>query len=183
MPTPRRCLRFAVLAAFSVSFSFHLVAQSDPEMSASLKTFTQVYDAVEANFADKLDVDNAVFRGAIPSMLRTLDPHSNFFDPKAYQLMREGQSGHYSGVGMYVGAPEGHVVVIYPFQGSPAYRAGLRPGDAIIAVNDTSTENATVSQVSGLLKGAKGTPVTISARRKGSAEPLRFSVVRDTVPR
>ena len=127
------------------------------------------------NFADKLDADNTVFKGAIPNMLRTLDPHSNFFDPKAYQLMREGQSGHYFGVGMYVGSPEGKVIVMYPFVNSPAFRAGLRPGDQIIAVNDTNTEHSTVSQVSGMLKGPKGTPVTITARRAGHAEPMHFS--------
>ena len=152
-------------------------------MNASLKKFTQVYEAVESNFADKLDADNTVFKGAIPNMLRTLDPHSNFFDPKAYALMREGQSGHYFGVGMYVGSPEGKVIVMYPFVNSPAFRAGLRPADQIIAVDDSNTERSTVSQVSGMLKGPKGTPVTITVRRAGHEEPMHFSLVRDNVPR
>lgn len=165
------------------SLPITLPAQSEADVNASLKKFTQVYEAVESNFADKVDADNAVFKGAIPNMLRTLDPHSNFFDPKAYELMREGQSGHYFGVGMYVGSPEGKVIVMYPFQNSPAYRAGLRPGDQIIAVDDANTEKATVSQVSGMLKGPKGTPVTITVRRAGHAEPMRFSLVRDNVSR
>jgi carboxyl-terminal processing protease len=160
-----------------------LSAQSEADVNASLKKFTQVYDAVESNFADRLDGDNTVFKGAIPNMLRTLDPHSNFFDPKAYALMREGQSGHYFGVGMYVGSPEGRVIVMYPFVNSPAFRAGLRPADQIIAVDDNNTERATVSQVSGMLKGPKGTPVTITVRRAGHDEPMHFSLVRDNVPR
>jgi carboxyl-terminal processing protease len=160
-----------------------LSAQSEADVNASLKKFTQVYEAVESNFANRLDADNTVFKGAIPNMLRTLDPHSNFFDPKAYELMREGQSGHYFGVGMYVGSPEGRVIVMYPFQNSPAFRAGLRPGDQLIAVDDTNTERATVSQVSAMLKGPKGTPVTITARRAGHTEPMHFSLVRDNVPR
>ena len=138
---------------------------------------------MESNFANKPDADNTVFKGAIPNMLRALDPHSNFFDPKAYQLMRESQSGHYFGVGMYVGSPEGKVIVMYPFVNSPAYRAGLRPADQIIAVDDTNTERSTVPQVSGMLKGPKGTPVTITVRRTGHAEPMHFSLVRDNVPR
>lgn len=158
-------------------------AQSEADVNASLKKFTQVYEAVETNFANKVDADNVVFKGAIPNMLRTLDPHSNFFDPKAYELMREGQSGHYFGVGMYVGSPEGKVIVMYPFVNSPAFRAGLRPGDQIVAVDDTNTERSTVSQVSAMLKGPKGTPVTITARRAGHAEPMHFSLVRDNVPR
>ena len=84
---------------------------------------------------------------------------------------------------MYVGAPEGKVVVIYPFQGSPAFRAGLRPADEIIAVDDTNTEHSTVTEVSGMLKGPKGTPVTVTVSRIGREEPLRLSLVRDNVPR
>jgi carboxyl-terminal processing protease len=180
MSSPRWLLGSVLLSIASPAF---VSAQSEADVNASLKKFTQVYEAVESNFANRLDADNAVFKGAIPNMLRSLDPHSNFFDPKAYQLMREGQSGHYFGVGMYVGSPEGRVIVMYPFVNSPAYRAGLRPADQIIAVDDTSTEHSTVTQVSGMLKGPKGTPVTISVRRLGHAEPMRFSLVRDNVPR
>jgi carboxyl-terminal processing protease len=180
MASPRWFLGFLLLAS---PFAQTLPAQSEADVNASLKKFTQVYEAVESNFATKLDTDNAVFKGAIPNMLRTLDPHSNFFDPKAYALMREGQSGHYFGVGMYVGSPEGKVIVMYPFMNSPAFRAGLKPGDQIVAVDDTNTERATVAQVSAMLKGPKGTPVTIAARRAGHAEPMHFSLVRDNVPR
>jgi|SRR5271165_797164 len=183
MVIPPRCLRFAALAVLLAPIQSHLAAQSEVDMSASIKKFTQVYEAVEANFADKVDADNTVFHGAIPTMLRTLDPHSNFFDPKAYALMREGQAGHYYGVGMYVGQPERNVIVMYPFEGSPAYKAGLRPGDQIISVNDTNTEHSTVSQVSAMLKGPKGTPVTITVRRMGEPAPVHFSLTRDNVPR
>ena len=183
MRISRWCLRFALLALFYSPVHSNLAAQSEADVNASIKKFTQVYEAVETNFADKVDPDRSVYRGAIPGMLRTLDPHSNFFDPKAYQLLREGQAGHYYGVGMWVGAPQGKVIVMWPFEGSPAFRAGLRPGDEIIAVNDTNTEHATVPQVSTMLKGPRGTPVTITARRVGSPEPLHFSLSRDNVPR
>ncbi|MGA2214294.1 MAG: S41 family peptidase [Bryobacteraceae bacterium] len=180
MVSARWFLGFLVLAS---PLSVTLFAQSEADVNAGLKKFTQVYEAVESNFADKPDADNALFKGAIPNMLRSLDPHSNFFDPKAYQLMREGQSGHYFGVGMYVGAPEGKVIVMYPFVNSPAYRAGLHPADRIIAVDDTNLEHSTVPQVSSMLKGPKGTPVTITVRRAGHPEPMHFSLVRDNVPR
>src|ERR1700732_2833812 len=92
MPTVLWCLRFALLALFYSPISSNLSAQSEADVNASIKKFTQIYEAVETNFADKVDADRTVYRGAIPGMLRTLDPHSNFFDPKAYQLLREGQS-------------------------------------------------------------------------------------------
>jgi len=183
MRISRWFLRLAVFAVFYSPIHSNLAAQSEADVNASIKKFTQIYEAVETNFADKVDPDHSLYHGAIPGMLRTLDPHSNFFDPKAYQLLRENQAGHYYGVGMWVGAPLGHVIVMWPFEGSPAFRAGLHPADEIIAVNDTNTEHATVSQVSTMLKGPRGTPVSVTVRRAGSPEPLHFSLTRDNVPR
>src|SRR5262245_49379191 len=78
-------------------------ATTDDPVNQSLKAFSQVYNVVEHNFADQVKPDKAVYRGAIPGMLRTLDPHSNFFDPKDYASLREDQRGHYFGIGMVVG--------------------------------------------------------------------------------
>ena len=121
-------------------------------LGQSMKSFTSVFDAVEQNFADKVDADKAVYNGAIPGMLRTLDPHSNFFDPKAYAALREDQRGQYYGVGMQVGPRNGKTMVMWPFESSPAYRAGLRPGDMIIQVNDKKTEGLNTSEIAELLK-------------------------------
>ena len=107
-------------------------ATSGPEedLKTSIKEFTKVYELVENNFADKVTSDKGIYKGAIPGMLRTLDPHSNFFDPKDFQSLRDDQSGHYYGVGMQVAPRNGKTIVVAPFGGSPAYKAGLRPGDA-----------------------------------------------------
>ena len=77
-----------------------LTAPSDEDLKAGLDSFTKVYDVVEENYADKLSADKAIYKGAIPGMLRTLDPHSNFFDPKDFAGLREEQHGKYYGVGM-----------------------------------------------------------------------------------
>jgi carboxyl-terminal processing protease len=95
---------------------------SDTEIRDSLRTFSTVYDLVEQNYADKVSADKAIYNGAIPGMLRALDPHSNFFDPKSYSLLREEQRGKYYGVGMQVGPRNNKVIVIAPFVGTPAYR-------------------------------------------------------------
>jgi carboxyl-terminal processing protease len=153
------------------------------DIGASLKSFTSVYGLVEQNFADKMDPDKSIYNGAIPGMLRTLDPHTNFFDPRAYQLLREDQKGHYFGVGMQVRPFNGKTVVVAPFAGSPAYRAGLRPGDIIMKVNDKSTDNLTTTEVADMLKGPRGTQVTIVVSREGSDQPVTFSVIRDEISR
>lgn len=180
----RRCAATAASLALSLSGLWAAPQSSgDDDIRASLKKFTEVYRTVEANFADKVDADQVLYHGAIPTMLRTLDPHSSFWDPKEYERLREDQVGHYFGVGMYIWAPEGKVVVNYPFKGSPAFRAGIHPGDQIVSVNDKSTEKSDISEVSALLKGPRGTKATIMIRRAGAAEPLFFTVVRDEVPR
>jgi len=153
------------------------------DMNDSLRDFTQVYEVVEQNYAEPLDPDKAIYNGAIPGMLRVLDPHSNFFDPKAYSALREEQRGKYYGVGMQVGPRNNKVIVIAPFVGSPAYRAGIRPGDVIAAVDGKPTDNMSTSDVAELLKGPKGTIVKITMLREGSEKPIVFSVTRDEIPR
>jgi carboxyl-terminal processing protease len=156
---------------------------SDSDVRTSLKEFTQVYSIVEDNYAEPVDPDKAIYNGAIPGMLHVLDPHSNFFDPKAYALLKEDQSGKYYGVGMTVGPRNNKVIVIAPFVGTPAYRAGIHPGDVIIAVDGKSTDNMSTSDVADLLKGPKGTTVHITVLREGADKPLEFTVVRDEIPR
>ncbi|MCC6863044.1 MAG: S41 family peptidase, partial [Bryobacterales bacterium] len=153
------------------------------DIDATLKAFTRIYDVVEQNFAEAVSPDKAIYKGAIPGMLRTLDPHSNFFDPRDFQLLREDQKGHYYGVGMQVQSRGGKTIVNVPFPGSPAYKAGLHPGDVIIKVNETPTDNLTTTEVADLLKGPRGTPVKITVMREGQDEPLVFNVIRDEISR
>ncbi|MEO8027902.1 MAG: S41 family peptidase, partial [Bryobacteraceae bacterium] len=148
-----------------------------------MRAFTKVYDLVEQNFADPVKADKAVYNGAIPGMLKTLDPHSNFFDPKTFALMREDQRGHYYGVGMQVGPRNGKTIVIEPFAGTPAYKAGLRPGDVLLFVNDKNTEGMTTTEIADTLKGPRNTPVQIVVSRQGEAKPLTFNLMRDEIPR
>ncbi|HET9408676.1 MAG TPA: S41 family peptidase [Candidatus Sulfotelmatobacter sp.] len=155
----------------------------DSDVKDSLKQFTDVYSLVEENYAEPVNPDKAIYNGAIPGMLHALDPHSNFFDPKNYALMREDQRGKYYGVGMTVGPRNNQVIVIYPFVGTPAYKAGIHPGDVIVAVDGKSTENMSTGDVADLLKGPKGTTVHISIMREGVEKPMEFTLMRDEIPR
>ncbi len=155
----------------------------DSDVRDSLHTFTDVYSVVEQNYAEPVNPDKAIYNGAIPGMLHVLDPHSNFFDPKAYSLLREDQRGKYYGVGMTVGPRNNKVIVIAPFVGTPAYRAGIRPGDIIVAVDGKPTDNMSTGDVADLLKGPKGTTVHITIVREGADKPIEFAVVRDEIPR
>ncbi len=160
-----------------------VAAVTDEDLKASVESFTKVYDVVEQNYSDKLSPDKAIYKGAIPGMLRTLDPHSNFFDPTEYDKMREDQHGKYYGVGMSIGPSRaGKIIVVAPFGGSPAYKAGLRPGDVFVEVNGQRVDKSTTSDIASMLRGPKGTKVTVVVMREGTTKPLSFDLIRDEIP-
>jgi carboxyl-terminal processing protease len=151
----------------------------------SLKQFTSVYQIVAQNYAEPLTgdkPDDVIYDGAIPEMLRTLDPHSNFYDPKAYAKMQEDESGKYYGVGMTIQPQNNKIVVVFPFEGSPAFKAGIRPGDMIVSVEGKSTNGLDTTAVANMLKGPKGTHVHLAVSREGAAAPLDFDLVRAEIP-
>jgi len=160
-------------------------SQDESQIRDSLKTFTDVYALVEQNYAEPINgekADTAIYDGAIPGMLRVLDPHSNFYDPKAYARMREDQRGHYYGVGMVIQQQGNKVFVINPYENTPSFRAGIRPGDVISAIDGKSAEGMTSEQVAKNLKGPKGTHVQVTMIREGQSKPLVFDLVRDEIP-
>src|SRR5271166_3099096 len=153
------------------------------DYQTAVRDFSNVLSVVQANYAEPVDVDKAVYQGAIPGMLRMLDPHSNFFDARQFALLREDQRGKYYGVGMVVAPRENHTVVMAPYVGAPAYNAGIRPGDVIVKVDEKSAEGLTTPDIADLLKGPKGTVVKITVAREGYNDPLLFTVTRDEIPR
>jgi carboxyl-terminal processing protease len=187
-------LFLATCAILGTLINQKVAAQSATDESAlrdSLHSFTNVYSLVEQNYAEPMNTDKtdkAIYDGAIPGMLHVLDPHSNFYDPKAYAQMREDQHGKYYGVGMTIqpqptGNGKTKIVVLYPFEGTPSYKAGLRPGDEILTVDGKSTEGMDSAAVASLLKGARGTHVSVTVSREGAARPIVFDLVRDEIPR
>jgi carboxyl-terminal processing protease len=189
-------LFFAVCAVTGSVLQRRVGAQSaadESQLRDSLRTFTNVYAIVEQNYAEPIKgdkADAAIYDGAIPGMLRVLDPHSNFYDPKAYAKMREEQHGRYYGVGMTIQQQNNKVYVVFPFEGSPAFKAGIHPGDVIASVDGKPVSvdgkipdslNST-DMVAKALKGPRGTHVQATMIRDGEPKPLVFDLVRDEIP-
>jgi len=186
-------LFFAVCAVVGSILQRRVGAQTatdESQLRDNLKSFTDVYALVEKNYAEPIagdKADAAIYDGAIPGMLRVLDPHSNFYDPKAYARLREDQRGHYYGVGMVIqqqrdAQGKDHVFVITPYEGTPSFRAGIHPGDQISSVDGKSTDGWTSDQVAKALKGPKGTHVQVATIRVGQTSPMTFDLVRDEIP-
>ena len=189
-------LFFSVCAVVGSVLQRKVGAQSSADESQlrdSLKSFTSVYALVEQNYAEPISgdkADTAIYDGAIPGMLRVLDPHSNFYDPKAYAKMREDQHGRYYGVGMLIQQQNNKVYVVTPYENTPSFRAGIHPGDIINSVDGkmVSVDGkipdglASSDMVAKALKGPKGTHVQVTMVREGQDKPLVFDLVRDEIP-
>ncbi len=159
----------------------------------SLKQFSDALTVIQQDYASPVKPNTAIYGppgatmvGAIPAMLRTLDPHSNFFDPKRFAQLEEEMSGKYYGVGMEIGpqlSKSGNMVVVVerPLPDTPAFRAGLRPGDVIVEVDGKSTTGLDTVQVQKLLRGPRETSVAITVTREGSPHPLEFTLVRQKI--
>ena len=135
------------------------------DLDREVRSVMDAYTLVEKNFADPVNTENAFYRGVIPGMLQTLDPHSSFVDPDDYKEMQRKMRAQYFGVGMQIIMDGPKTVVMEPFVGSPAWKAGLRRGDTIAKVDghDCSTLNS--GEVADMLRGPKDTQVTITVER------------------
>jgi carboxyl-terminal processing protease len=153
--------------------------QSD--LQKRMREYTDLLNAVTAWSADDTGADKIVY-SSIDGMLRTLDPHSSFLEPKEYSDMQDRQKGSFYGLGILVTKRNDQVTVITPLEGTPAARLGIRAGDVISEVEGTPTEDLTLDEVVKRLKGPKGTTVHIKIIRIGMKEPIPLAIQRAAIP-
>jgi carboxyl-terminal processing protease len=173
---------FAILVSALVGGLFGRNAlATDDKIPEHYQAFSVALRAIQDNYIDKVDSENLVY-GAVRGMLGTLDPHSSFFSPKEYAQMRERQEGHYYGLGITIqNTPDGDVIAMGVFEGSPAYKKGVRRGDIIAWIAGEDAKGWTTEQAMRKLRGPKGTTVDIGLKRRGYDELIRLVVTRDEV--
>ena len=155
-----------------------------PAAGGSTSSFTSTprcSGAIEREYVEEVPSDRLV-SSSIRELLRTLDPHSNFFEQRDYQTMQERQKGQYYGLGITVVSVDGNITVVAPFEGTPAHRLGIRAGDIISRIEAEDARGMSIDDAVKRLRGPKGTPVKVTIVRQGYDEPLEFTVIRDAIP-
>ena len=169
-----------LLSALVGGFVGSAAQATQDQVSQQYRVFTAALAAIDREYVESVPSDRLIY-DAVGGMLQTLDPHSSFFDPKQYAQMRERQEGRYYGLGISIQVIDGDITVMSLFEGSPAYRSGIRRGDVIARIKGEDTKNWTSDQAVKQLKGPKGTKVAIAIRRPGYDKLIEMDVERDEV--
>lgn len=150
-----------------------------PEVDVTL--LWDVWQKIEDRYSGEIDYKELIY-GAAKGMVAGLgDPYTVFFAPEESKIFQEDISGSFQGVGMEIGIRKGELTVIAPLEGTPAQRAGLLPGDKIIKVEDKYTRDISVEEAVKLIRGERGTTVTLTIYRKDWDESKEFKIVRDVI--
>ena len=146
-----------------------------------VKKLIDIYSIAESEAADPVDPSAAFYQGAIPGMLRTLDPHSNFFDPEQFLQLQQLERSEQKGFGSIVSVLPGRVIVLQTLPGTPSAKAGLSGGDEIVAINGIPLARLEFDQLIGLLTEARQHEVALDVFKPGSARPERISMSPELV--
>jgi carboxyl-terminal processing protease len=145
-----------------------------------LRLFTEVLSIVQNQYVDEVPPKELIY-SAIKGTLRGLDPHSSFLDPDSYREMQVETSGSFGGLGIEITLRDDILTVVAPIEGTPAYRAGLHPGDRIVKIDGLVTKDMQLSDAVKRMRGRPGTKVTISVVREGWTEPKDFEITREQI--
>jgi len=169
----------ASIFVLSTSVGCSLIPGLTPA-SQQLNTVDEAWDVISRNYVDKSKVDSTkLSRGAVKGMVDALnDPYTTYLDPESYRLNITNQQGSFGGIGATVGVRDGQVIIVAPIPGTPAEKAGIKAGDAILAVNGESTEGLSIEEVVLRIRGQEGTSVTVTIRHQGDTQMEDLTIVR-----
>ena len=181
-PVTKAFLAAAVLAVLTLSFGGTSASKAvDPASTYEhLKLFTDVLAIIQNQYVDETEPREVIY-GAIRGMLRALDPHSSFLDPESYREMQVETSGSFGGLGIEITLRDDQLTVVTPIEGTPAYKAGILPGDKIVKIEGLPTKDMNLVDAVKKMRGPKGTKVTISILREGTKEVQDFTVTREII--
>jgi len=182
---PRRTTVLALLLGMGLGFALattsSVMALRKPDVAdlprQDVRLMAEVIERVKEEYVDPVD-DHELMQHAIHGMVANLDAHSAFLEEDELEDLMVASEGNYSGVGIEVSYEDGLIVVIAPFEGSPAERAGLRTGDVIVAIDGEAVKTVGLGASVGRMRGEPGTVVRVTIERYGVAEPIEYSIER-----
>lgn len=162
-----------------VQWSFYLKSFAE-DRYAELQNFSKVLNLIQQYYVEEVDTKKLVY-GAIKGMLRELDPHTNFMPPEMFKDFQNETSGEFGGLGIEISIQNGILTIISPIEDTPAWAAGIKPGDKVLAVDGKSTKGSSLAEASQMMRGKRGTKVILRILREGLDEPLDITIVRGSV--
>ena len=171
----------AFIMALAAGRGLDTRVSAETEDYKELKVFSEVLEALKRSYVEDVDTKELVY-GAIKGMLNTLDAHSAFMPPEVYKEMQVDTRGEFGGLGIQIGIRDKKLVVVSPIEDTPAARAGVKAGDIVLKVDDNEmTPETTLMDAVQMMRGPKGTAVTLTIYRESEPEPLTFTLIRDVI--
>ena len=171
------------VAGVLISLNLQAIAEREaagPLPVEELRAFTEVFGTIKQNYVEPVS-DKKLITGAINGMLSDLDPHSAYLDADAYRELQVGTQGQFGGLGIEVGMEDGFVKVVSPIEDTPAFRAGIKPGDLIVKLDDTPVKGMTLNEAVKRMRGKPDTKITLTIARKGESQPLVVTLTRAVI--
>ncbi|MFZ8862854.1 MAG: S41 family peptidase [Thermocrinis sp.] len=175
--------RFKIFGVALITFALGFIVgfasqgkQSEDEYKY-LRMFTDVLRIIKENYVEPVSTKDLIY-GALNGMTKSLDPFSTFFTPKQYESFKQETQGEFGGVGIEIGMEKGRPVVISPIEGTPAFKAGIKPGDVILEIDGEDTSNMSLIDVVQRIRGKVGTKVQLTIYRKGMEKPMKIELER-----
>lgn len=171
-----------MLAGFAASMQFSAQAQKQtaPLPLDELRQLADVFGLIKTDYVEPVE-DKKLLTQAISGMVSSLDPHSTYLDKKALKELKEGTQGRFGGLGIEVGTEDGFIKVISPIEDTPAYRAGIKPGDLITRLDGVSVKDMTLDEAVKRMRGEPNTKITLTIARKSENKPLVMTIIREEI--
>ena len=176
-------IALGAVAGVLVSLNFQAVADRATRTTLpieELRAFTEVFGAIKTNYVEPVE-DKRLITEAINGMLTGLDPHSAYLDQEAFKELQVGTQGQFGGLGIEVGMEDGFVKVISPIEDTPAHKAGIKPGDLIVKLDDTPVKGMTLNDAVKKMRGKPNTTITLTISRKGESAPVVVQLTRAVI--